>query len=721
MTSSSTLHDRPARRDSAEPAFSTRALHVAVFAVFAISLPVLDLIGRQAEFLVAHRAGRFEIAALTLVFFVLVPAVPIAVMKIWEHVFPRLGNAFYRAALAILATVIALPAIKKVGEVSLWMILTIAISLGVLVALLLRFAAFRSFLSLLVAIFLIAPINFVFVSPASKLLLNSEAPVHAGSVGNPVPLVVLVFDEFSLPDLLDETLDIDANLYPNFSALANSSYWFKRGTTVAQSTRYAVPAILTGKFPDQTRLPLYTDYPENLFTVLGNEYSIYTSEPLTNLCPDVICRQEQRLSVRWRPVLRILLDLRFVYMHIVLPDEWASKLPPITQMWKDFGRNQWWDDKRATKALEFLEKIPTDSTKPPAIFLHTILPHVPWEYLPSGKVYGDDTGFLLFNPGVRKGGAWGGDRWLINECYQRYLLQLRYTDHLLGQFFDILKRKGVYDEALVVVVADHGVSFLPNLHRRQASGKNLYEIASVPFFVKMPGQTQGAAIEKSTETIDILPTIASVLEVESLPGSLPGQSIVDPGFEERAKKVIFRSAGQVGRALSFDAGSWEEDVAKYVNRRIRLFGPGSDPEAIYGRGPCPELVGRPSRDLEAEELDVWLHGSQKYDGLDLQGESIPARVFGRIPEGEATAKLLAIGVNGVVRALARPFAYDKGPLAFSAMIPESSLVAGSNRIQVYDVSKCLPERPPYTSSEEIFSSGFESGNLEPWDLAVELE
>ena len=49
--------------------------------------------------------------------------------------------------------------------------------------------------------------------------------------------------------------------------------------------------------------------------------------------------------------------------------------------------------------------------------------------------------------------------WLIQQKYQRHLLQVEFTDRLLGRALDELHATGLYDRSLIVVTADHGESF----------------------------------------------------------------------------------------------------------------------------------------------------------------------------------------------------------------------------------------------------------------------
>ena len=97
----------------------------------------------------------------------------------------------------------------------------------------------------------------------------------------------------------------------------------------------------------------------------------------------------------------------------------------------------------------------------------------------------------------------------VDQYWQRHLLQLGYADRVLGRLLDRLHASGLYDRAVLVVTADHGVSFRAGQKRRPLSAANRQDIAYVPLFVKTPGPANAAAPSpKLARTIDILPTLA---------------------------------------------------------------------------------------------------------------------------------------------------------------------------------------------------------------------
>ena len=102
------------------------------------------------------------------------------------------------------------------------------------------------------------------------------------------PIYVLVLDELPWASLLDMNGRIDAVRYPNFARLGATSHVFTNATTVAFTTEEAVPALLSGTLQAQPA-PVFSLYPNNLFTLLGGVYDVSSSDPLVDLCPPAVC------------------------------------------------------------------------------------------------------------------------------------------------------------------------------------------------------------------------------------------------------------------------------------------------------------------------------------------------------------------------------------------------------------------------------------------------
>ncbi len=84
------------------------------------------------------------------------------------------------------------------------------------------------------------------------------------------------------------------------------------------------------------------------------------------------------------------------------------------------------------------------------------------------------------------------------------------TDHELGIFFDFLRKQGLYDKALIILVSDHGEGL--GDHGELEHGVFLYrESLHVPLMIKLPANRRGGErVSAPVELVDIVPTIRSV-------------------------------------------------------------------------------------------------------------------------------------------------------------------------------------------------------------------
>ena len=248
-----------------------------------------------------------------------------------------------------------------------------------------------------------------------------------------------------------------------------------------EHTPDAVPAILTGQNPVPGALPVAQDHPDNIFTLLGGRYGIDAYESVTQLCPNQLCHR-QRDSFGGR-ITSLADDLEVVYGDLVLPKKLEAELPSVTDTWQNFngaehddsaalsrtnlvlqgagdvnqeiGRQMWQDQRFIwTRWVDGLEP----ETKPTLYMMHLLMPHYPWRYLPDGKQYGSSLGIDGLGA---DGDTWTTDPWVVDQGWQRHILQAGFTDKLLGQLIARLKATGIWNKALVVVTADHGVSFIP--------------------------------------------------------------------------------------------------------------------------------------------------------------------------------------------------------------------------------------------------------------------
>jgi arylsulfatase A-like enzyme len=105
-----------------------------------------------------------------------------------------------------------------------------------------------------------------------------------------------------------------------------------------------------------------------------------------------------------------------------------------------------------------------------------------------------------------------------------YLSGVRYLDHELGLFFQELKAQGRYDNALIIVVSDHGEGL--GDHGRFIHSQPYEEDVGVPLLIKFPNsQYGGETLSEVVELVDILPTLGEILGF-GVPENIQGESLI---------------------------------------------------------------------------------------------------------------------------------------------------------------------------------------------------
>ena len=685
----------------------TDALHIFVLCGFAIAQPLLDLMGRTAEFFVVRRSEPTDVVLLVLLVCVLLPALLVLVEAAAGRVGPRVRQAVHGMIVAGLVAAIALPALKRLDGIPGAYLVAGAALLGVALTIsYLRLASLRFYLTVLSPAVLIFPGLFLFFSPVSKVVFPPPQPEAAyPKVNATAPIVMVIFDELPVTSLMDERRRIDPIRYPNFAALAQDATWFRNATTVSGSTAKAVPAILTGKYPDRNRQPTAADHPRSIFALLAGSYDLQVSEALTQLCPEELCGEEKESGTK--RMQSLVSDLSIVYLHLLLPSDLSLWLPSVSGTWRDFtgdgtkaGNNQkrspklqkrvkhregGWRNARRERFMDFVSTIHS-AEKPTLYWLHSVLPHIPYQYLPSGKTY-HRTDQRPYGLGKQnKQNKWHDDEWAVLQGYQAHLLQVGFVDTLIGRLLARLKEAELYARSLIVITADHGVSFRSGDYRRGPTPTNFQDILPVPLIIKAPYQQEGGINDRHVESIDILPTMADILGMD-LPWPVDGHSALDPSVAERQQKVIYSSSAK--NLLTFPATSLD---VRYVSweRKLTLLGSGGISEKLFKIGPYSDLVGRRLADVAVggdAEVKLGLYQPELFARVQPNSDFIPAHIAGYVRSGwDTEAPLnLAVAINGTIRATTRTYTFPRAGKRkrWSAVVEEGSFNAGQNEVEVF--------------------------------------
>jgi hypothetical protein len=722
------------RADLRAPPLWLAGLHLGALWGFAIVQPLFDLLGRNADFFVARGSTSGDIVAFALVVTIVPPLVFLGIEALIGLAGPRARAIAHLTLVGLLVAVIAVGLLKKVIHADSPILFPLSIALGVGAAYLyLSAEPARSFVSVLSAAPAVFLLLFLFGSPVHKLVLSGEAKASAAHGNSRTPLIMVSFDEFPPTSLMTPDGRIDARRYPNFAAFARHAVWFRNATTVADGTRWATPIVISGTLPHKDALPTFQDYPQNLFTALGRSYRMHVNEPVTRLCPKSLCAstgpreieagdvagtaspQEEHESFFER-MGSMFSDLGIVSAHIVLPDDLRARLPSVSEQLGDFGKHQAAPatseaqrrlrratGRRLTELIPQAKKAETakpafprfiDSIrpwngrgKPPLYFIHVLLPHHPWHYLPSGRTYGESVPEI---PGLRDN-IWNGDVNAVDQGWQRHLLQVAYVDRELGRLMHKLRAVGLFDRSLIVLDSDHGVAFAPNSPRRKITPQDVGGIAPIPLFFKLPHQQRGRIDDSHVQTIDILPTIADVLGYR-LPDRSDGHSAFSDDFRPSDRvRVWSTTSTREFKLLQVPYAQFLRRRRDVIDQQARLLGTGSHaPARLWNVGPNRQLVGRslastaqagfaPARAQldDADDLSNW----------DPRSDFAPSHISGKI-DGLPGGRNLAVAVNGRIWAVS--WTYSFAGTRFSAMVPERAFQPGANQVEVFQVEGTGP-------------------------------
>ncbi|MDQ3644062.1 MAG: hypothetical protein M3356_00925, partial [Actinomycetota bacterium] len=312
--------------------------HLAVLSAFALAQPLFSLLSDNPEFFAARGSTPGDIIVFALLLVLVPPLLLLGIEVLIGVAGPAMRRGAHLVAVALLAAVVFVQALKDVLGSSAVALILVALALGAVVAALYaRAEPVRSFMSVLTPAPLVFLVLFLFISPVSKITLADAAA--AKSVGNVarVPVVMIVFDEFPSTSLMDAKGGIDAERYPGFAQLASDGTWFRNAHTIYDSTIRAVPAIMDGNYPEKETLPTSSEHPNSIFTLLGKSHRMNVSEEATTVCPPDLCTDARTEEPFLDRLGSMTDDLSLVYAHVVAPTALERDLPTVSENWGNFG------------------------------------------------------------------------------------------------------------------------------------------------------------------------------------------------------------------------------------------------------------------------------------------------------------------------------------------------------------------------------------------------
>jgi choline-sulfatase len=416
---------------------------------------------------------------------------------------------------------------------------------------------------------------------------------------------------------------------PNLDALAGQGTVFEHGWAHAPSTRYSIPAILTGRLPLDVRYdhsvqgwPGLADKATTIAEALA-PFGFHSGAITNYWYFDKTRRMDQGM---------VEYDNSNARLH-------ASVSGAGPEQTKGSSSKQQTD-----KAIAFVDR---NADQRWFLWVHYYDPHYAYE--------------------PHDGFAFGADE------EARYDGEIAFTDQQIGRLLDHLKASGALDKTVVVVTGDHGEGF--GEHDIKLHGYHLYAAQTkVPMVIRVPGLAPRRS-QTPAGHADLLPTLVNLAGGTPSP-EMMGHSLVAALAGTDRERIVFQQlsyennnemrAGADARChVIYNVSpntSWEVyRVDRDPAEQIDLDGSGecaqtrADLERWYDRSTIPAGAGEAllaTRPVLATPIDATLG-----DGATLIGCEAPAVV----KPGSAVEITWSWQARGAIEPGWKVFAHVTGP------------------------------------------------------------
>lgn len=356
------------------------------------------------------------------------------------------------------------------------------------------------------------------------------SPVQAESESNRNPVFLLVFDGLG-GDVLLKDGELDQELFPNFATLGRDGAVFTNATSNYLNSEDSFGSFMTGTFfSDDGRFqrgPSGAGSAGILGTVMDSGYSVkfYSSvfrceDRGFHACRDKVSIAGKNVHIAARDFVAWFLPksmTRTVRNLIVSVSPGDASLGILFNPIHQHDRSMW---------SEFVASVGESNSPGKVYFVHSLLPHKPYEF----DRYGNRGGTVPSEVGF-------DDFEQMSAAYQQ---QVMFVDTLLGEFISRLKSEGLYDRSLVIVTGDHGPrslglgkaysGFDTSREFPEKLSGIIPKVSLIIYGPQIAAQVSGVDYQH----IDLMPTVLDVLDLPARPW-LPGVSAFAPERPVREK------------------------------------------------------------------------------------------------------------------------------------------------------------------------------------------
>ena len=287
---------------------------------------------------------------------------------------------------------------------------------------------------------------------------------------------------------------------PNIDALAAESILLTDYVTVVTSTLASHASLFTGKYPHSHGVP------RNGFTVSGDNVML----------PEIL-KDEGFYTAGF--VGAFVLDERFNFAQGF--DHYDADFGTLGGA-AGMPKNERTAAVVTNAAISHLDRVGVPERL--FLFVHYFDPHTPYLPPPTYKaMYGAEDGPRTVRVGAHPGLATGACTEQEVQQIYRYADEVSYMDEQVGRLIDYLKKRGILDEAILIVTSDHGENLgdVPGIGFDHGQTVYNFEQRAV-CMIRLPGADSGGTRYAGlTASVDILPTLTRYLGL-SAPAEIDG-------------------------------------------------------------------------------------------------------------------------------------------------------------------------------------------------------
>lgn len=212
----------------------------------------------------------------------------------------------------------------------------------------------------------------------------------------------------------------------------------------------------------------------------------------------------------------------------------------------------------------------------------------------------------------------------------RYNAEIRYADEEIGKLIQVLKEKGLYDNTIIILTADHGELFSDS-HTSNSNGiwgikhghgVTLYEEEiRVPFFIKLPvsmnPKIQRRKIPEKFSLVSLYPTLMGLLDIEFSKQNIKGEdfSTLITGESSNIEESIY-TEGRLSESIVTDDFKFIRRYPAFTNTELagrvlyeeddltEIYNLKKDSEEKENLNTDPDLLLRMKKEFEKKKLNL---------------------------------------------------------------------------------------------------------------------